>query len=136
MSLRLVSEHPILWLILPEELEMEEVLNLLSLDLKLKKLLWWRQPSKDDLCRWQLDLSDDVLNDAFGLLEGLRPWGCDGIRRQLNSWWVVLMEPALLVSKLSMLSTIRCCDEWDDLSKKVGVYKAIFGEGLAWVVVD
>ena len=40
MSLRLVSEHPILWLILPEELEMEEVLNLLSLDLKLKKLLW------------------------------------------------------------------------------------------------
>ena len=28
------------------------------------------------------------------------------------------------------------CNEWDDLSKKVGVYKAIFGEGLAWVVVD
>ena len=24
----------------------------------------------------------------------------------------------------------------DDLSKKIGVYKAIFGEGLAWVVVD
>ena len=23
------------------------------------------------------------------------------------------------------------CNEWDDLSKKVGVYKAIFGEGLA-----
>ena len=26
--------------VLPKELEMEEVLNLLSLDLKLKKLLW------------------------------------------------------------------------------------------------
>ena len=40
MMLRLVSENPILWLVLPKELEVEEVLNLLSLDLKLKKLLW------------------------------------------------------------------------------------------------
>ena len=41
MSLRLVSEHPILWLVLPEELEV------------VTKLLWWQQPSKDDLrCCW------------------------------------------------------------------------------------